>query len=260
MKNEIEKFRVDVKANRILKFDESWYQVELNGTQHDLISITTVLSRAYPMNPSLLAWIKKNGENADILRDEAGKEGSSVHRIIELALKGNEVSFENEDGSRNYTIVEWEKFCFWCAWYKDARQTIDLQPLYVEQIVYDIEEGIAGTIDLIAETSSGRQIYDWKTGHIGTGEVQVSKYLTMANKMKFFGEIKHANIVQLGATLNKNGWRVTNIKYPELLSDIFDSVLKLFNRVYPELQPKYKTFPNKTSLQFIEKEETTWVH
>jgi hypothetical protein len=105
---------------------------------------------------------------------------------------------------------------------------------------------------LIAGTDEGTIIIDWKTGQLGNGDIQVSKYLDMANKMGMYGEIKRVAIVQLGNGLNKKGWRMTEILEVDYHIKTFNLDLELFNRVYPDFAPKYKTYPNTVSLESLD--------
>jgi hypothetical protein len=249
-----QKFNVDLQANKINKFDQQWYQIATPEGFKDLKSVTTILSMAHPIDAGLIQWMKREGRNADIIRDEAAQLGTHVHKLIEMTLTGAELTFELEDKQRICTLEEWETFLHWCDWYQEAKKTLGLKPLFVEQIVFNIEEGIAGTVDLIAETNSGIIIIDWKTGQIGNGEIQVSKYLDIANNLKVYGEIKGAAILQLGNGLNKKGYRLSQIDNIDYHIKTFNLDLELFNRVYPDFKPKYKTYPNVVSLEILNKE------
>jgi hypothetical protein len=247
-----QKFNVDLAVNKINKFDQQWYQIVTPSGVADLKSVTTILSMAHPIDAGLIQWMKREGRNADLIRDEAAQLGTHVHKLIELTLSGAEITFEDENKNRVCTLDEWEVFLHWCDWYQEMKQVHDLKPLHIEQIVFNIEEGIAGTVDLIAGTDEGTMIFDWKTGQLGNGNIQVSKYLDMANKMGMYGEIKRAAIVQLGNGLNKKGWRMTEITNIDYHIKTFNLDLELFNRVYPDFKPKYKEYPNVVSLAMLD--------
>jgi hypothetical protein len=251
-----QKFNVDLQINKINKFDQQWYQIATPEGFKDLRSVTTILNMVHPIDIGFIQWMKREGRNADIIRDEASQLGTHVHKLIELTLSGTELTFETEDKQRICTLDEWEIFLHWCDWYKDAKKTIKLKPLFVEQIVFNIEEGIAGTVDLIANTKNGIIVFDWKTGQLGNGNIQVSKYLDIANKLKIYGEIKGASIVQLGSNLNKKGYRVTDIENLDFHIKTFNLDLELFNRVYPDFKPKYKVYPNIVSLKILDEIST----
>jgi hypothetical protein len=247
-----QRFNVDLEINKINKFDQQWYKVATPQGQIDLKSVTTILNMAHPIDPGLLRWMKQEGRNADVIRDEAGQLGTHVHKLIELTLSGAEITFEDENKNRVCSLEEWEIFLYWCDWYKEMKEKHALKPLYVEQIVFNVEAGIAGTIDLIASTDEGLILIDWKTGQLGNGDIQVSKYLDMATEFGMYGEIKRAAIVQLGSSLNKKGWRMTEIVNTDYHIKTFNLDLELFNRVYPDFKPKYKEYPNVVSLAILD--------
>lgn len=249
------KYNVDVKANRINKFDQQWYQIVTEAGTVDLKSVTTVLQKVHPMDAGLVEWFKKAGREANTIRDEAGQLGSHVHKLIEMVLRNEPIVFQNENGTRNCTIEEYEKFILWCKWYQEARNGKEqLEVLYVEQIVYNLDEEIAGTVDLICDTSNGRRIKDWKTGNVGHGKIQISKYVDMVNKMGLFGEVTGADIVQLGEDLNKKGYRITEVEEIQHGIETFNLDLELFARVYPNFRPKYKIYPNSITLEMLDNE------
>ncbi len=83
--------------------------------------------------------------------------GSQVHARVEYAIRkelGQEVGPEppmSEDA--------WSSFSSWENW----RKGVDLKPLFIEQTVYNLTDGYAGTLDLIAEVGGQRALIDWKT-------------------------------------------------------------------------------------------------
>jgi len=250
-------FQVDLEMNKVNKFDQQWYQVVTpDRGVIDCRSVTTILKMAHPIDPGLIKYFKKNGEDSDRIRDEAGQRGSAVHKLIELTLTGNPVSFENEANVRSCSLEEWEIYLMWCRWYQQARKEEELKVLYVEQMVYDLDARIAGTVDLICDTNKGRRIKDWKTGGIYQGDIQVSKYVDMLNRLEMFGTIDGADIVQLGHALNKKGFRETEIENIPHNVSRFNLDLEVFNINFPDFAPKYKSYPNTVTLEMLDGEES----
>ena len=250
------KFNVDIKANQINKFDQQWYQViHPEKGLIDCRSVTTIIGKAHPIDAGLIRFLKEKGKDADIIRDEAGQVGSHVHKLIEMALTGNPITFENELGNRLCSLEEYEIFLMWCNWYQTARLTENLKVLFVEQVVYSLNERIAGTVDLICETKNGIRIKDWKTGGIFNGDIQVSKYVDIVNRMEFFGKVIGADIVQLGGGLNKKGWRQTEIENIEHNIKRFNLDLQVFDINFPNFKPKYKSYPNTVTLEMLDSGE-----
>jgi hypothetical protein len=72
-------------------------------------SVTTYLE-AYPKSYAYYEWLKSAGDNADEIRDEAGRRGSVVHKLTERYDNGEEVSFLDENGNIGYKVAEWSMF------------------------------------------------------------------------------------------------------------------------------------------------------
>lgn len=250
-----QKFNVDVGANRILRFDQNWYQVPTPEGIKDFKGVTTVLD-VYPKGIGFKLWLQRTGADADTIRDEAGQLGSHVHKLIEMTLRGETVTFEDEKANRICTLEEWEKYMRWCAWYQLAREEDEFEPLFIEQIVFDPLQEVAGTIDCIAKTSRGLRIKDWKTGsYIGdTAEIQVAKYMQMANAMKSFGQITGADIIHLSAQ-NKQGFKEIEVEnYGEQLES-WDHTHAIWMRINKNAKPKYRVYPNTVSLEVLNGEK-----
>lgn len=246
------RFSVDYAANRINKFDEQWYQIADPKTSEliDCRSVTTILD-VYPKGIGFKLWLQRAGEDADKIRNEAGQLGSNVHRLIELTLRGETITFEGLDGQRYATIDEWERYLSWCRWYKEAIEKQSIEPIAIEQIVFDLENRIAGTIDLVANTKDGVKIFDWKTGgYIGdTAEIQVNQYRKMVNATDEF--VTGCEIIQLNPSVNKKGYKIIVPEGYEADVRAFASCVQIFDRAYPNAKPKYKTYPNEVSLEYL---------
>jgi hypothetical protein len=57
--------------------------------------------------------LKKNGEDSDNIRDEAGRKGSKVHDMTERYDNGEEVSLLNEHGDFSVSMAEWNMLEKW---------------------------------------------------------------------------------------------------------------------------------------------------
>lgn len=96
-------YRVDLTNNRIDFLDTRFY---LHSSGNYYPSATTILD-AYPKGAGFYEWLKKAGEDADEIRDEAGNEGSTVHRLTEAYDLGHEVSLFDTNGNINVKMIEW---------------------------------------------------------------------------------------------------------------------------------------------------------
>lgn len=89
---------------------------------------------------------------------KAAEIGSQVHALVEWNLHkemGHKVGPEPKVADKAlWGFMAWE----------DWRKSVDLKPLFIEQVVYSERHGYAGTLDLIAEVSGKLAVIDWKTG------------------------------------------------------------------------------------------------
>lgn len=255
-----QKFNVDVGANRINKYDEQCYTVNTPKGVFDLPSVS-LIKEIFPKSKGLELFFKKYGNDADTIRDEAGQLGTHVHKIIQQTLIGETVSFENEDGKRNCSLVEWERYLSWCLWYQSVKEELALEPIAVEQIVWDLDLFVAGTVDLIAKTNRGIEIFDWKTGGSvdDDASVQVAAYWEMTNRMKIFGKVEFASIVQLNPKLNKAGFRAKEIENLQQYFGYFLNCKEIWKGKNKNFKPKYRTYPNQISLESLNAEKLSFM-
>lgn len=150
-------YRVDLTAGRITFLDNRFYYTEA-GTP--VPSVTTVLN-AYPKGAAFYEWLKKNGEDSDTLRDEAGRRGSVVHKMTEDYDKGIEVSLFGGDGELSISMVEWAMF----ERYVEFRTRFKPEVLEIETNIISEKLGYAGTRDRVISLNGKRILLDIKTGN-----------------------------------------------------------------------------------------------
>lgn len=147
---------VDLPQNRVTFLDARFYQLG----EKFIPSVTTILE-AYPKGAAYYEWLKKNGEDSDAIRDEAGRRGSLVHELTERYEKGIEVSLFNENGGIDYKLSEWAMFERFVEFTKRFPYNIN----YSEQNFISEELGYAGTIDRIVEMEGKTILLDIKTSN-----------------------------------------------------------------------------------------------
>ena len=128
-------------------------------------SVTTILD-AYPKGPAFFEWLKKNGEDADNIRDEAGAIGSTVHGLTEKYDNGEIVSLIDADGKIRYKSTEWKQF----ERYVEFSNQVQPQILRTEYNIISPNLRTAGTIDrniyLDNGKVKGRFLLDIKTSNV----------------------------------------------------------------------------------------------
>ena len=121
-------------------------------------SVTTFLE-AWPKGAAYHEWLKKHGADADEIRDEAGRRGSTVHNLTEQLDFGAEVRMCGEDGSPRYKMSEWAML----ERYVDFRKAHAPRIIDIETNLVDSELGYAGTLDRVMELKDDVWIIDIKT-------------------------------------------------------------------------------------------------
>jgi hypothetical protein len=133
-------FRLDLTGKQLTFLDTRFY---LSQAGNYLPSVTTILE-AYPKSAQFYDWIKKNGEDADAIRDEAGRRGSVVHGLSERYDNGEEVSLMNQDGFIDFKLGDWAMF----ERYVEFRNRFpEFEIEATEMNVVSDALGIGGTID-----------------------------------------------------------------------------------------------------------------
>lgn len=169
-------YKIDLAARRIDFLDNRFYFDE-DGTA--VPSVTTLLE-AYPKGAAFYEWLKKNGEDSDTIRDEAGRKGSVVHGLTESYDNGLEVSLMNEDGYIEYKMIEWAMF----ERYVDFRKRFPLEIINTELSLVSKALGFAGTLDRLIKMNGKLVLLDIKT----SGSIWPSYWLQLAAYKQLFQE------------------------------------------------------------------------
>lgn len=120
------------------------------------------LLKAQPMGrPTYLATLQgRLGKQKAHQRElaKAGEIGTQVHALIEWNLRrtlGQAVGPEPR-------VVDAGQWAFMA--YQDWAQSVNLKPLFIEQVVFSRAHKYAGTMDLLAEVNGAVTLVDFKTG------------------------------------------------------------------------------------------------
>lgn len=147
---------VDEENKRISFLDSRFYKA---GPDLYVPSVTTILE-AYPKGAAYAEWLKRNGVDADELRDEAGRRGSVVHEMTETLDKGGALSLMGEKGEPQYKLMEWAML----ERYVDFRTRHAGQIHAIEMNLVSAQLGFAGTLDRIITIDGVTYLMDIKTG------------------------------------------------------------------------------------------------
>src|SRR3990167_1797674 len=203
----MKKYFINKTEKRIDIFNERHYRRIIDGQEKWYINVTHIID-TYSEKFGIMQFVKKNGEDSDVIRDTYAMLGSEVHNLIDNFLKGEVIKYPiDRDNSMN--LFAWERFNKWIDNFyipvlKDKYNIIE-----AELIVYNDETKTAGTIDLVAENSATNkiEIFDWKTSKaIFEGMYkQVSTYACMLSIEQAMNYIPLAHVVLINPELN-NKW------------------------------------------------------
>lgn len=171
---------IDTGARQLTLLDSRFYITEEG---QPVPSVTTILE-AYPKGPEYFAWIKKVGEDADEIRDEAGRRGSTVHALTEAYDRGEEVTLLTADGHPAYKLAEWAMF----ERYVEFTGRYNPDNCWVEQNFVSPALGFAGTVDRIMMINGRLFLVDIKTSNTiyPSYWLQLAAYRQLADEQDIF--------------------------------------------------------------------------
>jgi hypothetical protein len=194
---------IDTQAHRITLLDARFYFDEQGKP---VPSVTTILE-AYPKDAGYFKWLKDAGNDADTIRDEAGRRGSIVHELTERYDRGEEVSLLTGDGWPGYKMIEWSMF----ERYVDFSTRFEPDHLMVEQNFVSLKLGYAGTIDRVMEVGGKCYLVDIKTSNAiyDSYWLQLAAYRELYNADRDYyddgGYLDGVAILWLNAKTRTNG-------------------------------------------------------
>lgn len=170
-------YMVDTTNNQITFLDQRYYRTEAG----DYIPSVTTILEAYPKGAQYYEWLKKNGEDSDNIRDEAGRRGSRVHQMTEAYDNGETVSLIDEQGNINIKVSEWNMF----EKYVEFRTRFPFEIIKNEFTLISPGLGFAGTVDRVIELDGKVILVDIKTSNA----IYDSYWLQIVSYKKLLEEI-----------------------------------------------------------------------
>lgn len=233
-------FFINTNTKQITFTDNRFYTNEAG--QH-VPSVTTIL-QAYPKDAHFFKWLKEVGEDADTIRDEAGRRGSIVHKLTEEYDAGMEINLLNTDGNIGYKLAEWSMF----ERYVDFRKSHELEVLLSEVNIIDPKLGYAGTVDRIIRYNGKTILVDIKTSNAIHDQywLQLAAYSELIKKNVKKIKIDNVAILWLNAKTRTSkqfqgiGWQLVFRDNAERKNDLelFKATQKLWTAQNKTLQPK----------------------
>ena len=239
-------------VGRIDLFDQRWYTIQQdNETEVDVPSVTTILG-ILDKGYGFQQWLMDVGHNAPAIRDKAGLLGSTVHNLAENTLLGDTVIYD--DHSIGWWA--WERYMYWCEMYREICKDnkVEFEPDDIEKVVYDLDLGVAGTLDWIPKINGKRKVFDWKTGTLidrASAELQVIVYA------KFFEKITGEEVDEAfigwipDQKPNKKGYRIISVPVNDKQYDVFKSQVGLWYWKNGKEKPRFRTYRTEMNMDYI---------
>lgn len=244
---------VKIHKDRIEFLDSRYYLHAVTGNFYP--SVTTILE-AYPKNAQFFEWLKRAGEDADEIRDEAGRKGSVVHQLTEDYDNGKECSILDDYGNAQYKQIEWAMF----ERYVDFRTrypqfTIDA----IELNYVSVKNGFGGTLDRVFDMDGKKWLVDIKTSNAIHPHywLQLAAYVAMYEELNPTTKIDQVGILWLNAKTRTEGagkstqgvgWKLQEPEYS------ISYYWELFKNIYTTWQHENKnTKPKNISYQLRHK-------
>lgn len=244
-------YRIDITSQQLTFLDSRFYYSE-DGS---FVPSVTTLLEAYPKGAAFYEWLKKNGEDSDAIRDEAGKRGSLVHTLTERYDNGEEINLINENGNIDLKISEWAMF----ERYVEFRSKFAFDILSTEQVYVSTQLGFAGTLDRVIKMNGKTVLVDIKT----SGSIWPSYWLQLAAYKKLVEQeiqIDQVAILWLNAktrtdgtkgAIQGKGWQFISKEDTTKDWELFKATQQLWKAENGDSTPRQVTYKLKHQLLTI---------
>ena len=221
---------------QITTTDERWYLVD--GVY--LPSVTWILNYL-PKGYAFEQWLKTHGQNADDIRDKAGKRGSVIHAVLEQLLLGKEVKHDDKflnnitGEMQEITAEEYAMSFTFIDWYNEHKPEV----IQTEATVSDGKT--AGTVDLVCKIGDQYWVIDFKTSKQihNTHLIQVANYRKKLEKD--YPGIK-GGILLIGKG-TKKGYQFKPLENEQALETVFEAAYQIWDFEVKQKQPLQRDYP-----------------
>lgn len=236
-------YRIDFTSRQITFLDTRFYLTESGNY---VPSVTTILD-CYPKPPSFYDWLKKVGEDADTIRDEAGERGSTVHKLTERYDAGEEINLISESGNIDYKLLEWSMF----ERYVEFRRRFEFEVIHSELHLLSDKLGFAGTLDRAIRFRGRNLLLDIKTSNSLYDHfwLQTAAYKELLAEAQPELKIDGTAILWLNAntrtegkagTVQGKGWQLIERKAEDAVNDwpLFQATHNLWKAERGSMKPR----------------------
>lgn len=232
-----------INGNQLTFLDNRFY---LSESGNMWPSVTTV-NECYPKGFAYFEWLKKHGEDADEIRDEAGRRGSVVHKLTEDYDNGIEVTLLDDNGYIGYKLIEWKMF----ERYVQFRDRFSTFVIHNELNLVSDQYKIGGTVDRIMKVDDKVLLVDIKTSNFISQHywLQVAAYRKMAEEKNI--KVDAVAILWLNAKTKTDGkpgsyqgqgYQLIIREDTEKDWQLFQATYKLWFAEYGDMKPKSTSY------------------
>lgn len=242
----IEHRKVNDGILQITTSDERWYTLD----EETFYKSNSWVTSFWPKGRGFEEFLKKNGDEAEQIKRDAGNKGSKIHQAIEDLLNGIEVKFDakymNHDTGREeeLTADEYWTIMTFVKWWEKLNAEHEVKVLAVEHSDISLTMEVGYTLDLLIQVDGEKWIVDYKT----------SKEIYMSHKlqtwlMKFHQKADRAFLLQIGYNRNKDGFKLTEVE--EDLQAEYNACLKIWEREVSDeaKKPLQKDYPMSLTVE-----------
>lgn len=236
-------YKIDFTSRQITFLDTRFY---LTQSGNYVPSVTTILD-CYPKPAAFYDWLKKVGEDADTIRDEAGNRGSIVHKLTERYDAGEEVNLIDEGGNIDYKLTEWSMF----ERYVEFRRRFGFEVIHSELHLLSDKLGFAGTLDRVIQFNGRLLIIDIKTSNSLYDHfwLQMAAYKQLLAEVQPGLKIDGYAVLWLNAqtrtegkagTVQGKGWQMIERKAEDVSKDwpLFQATRQLWQAERGDMKPR----------------------
>jgi hypothetical protein len=228
-------------TNQITFTDSRFYTTESG----DFVPSVTTIGDAYPKGAEYFSWLKKVGEDADTIRDEAGRRGSVVHELTERFDRGDKINLIDGGGRIGFKLSEWAMF----EKYVDFRDNHNVEHKLIEVNMISEKLGYAGTMDRYSIINGVPMLIDIKT----SGAIYPFYWLQLAAYKELMKEkypdlkVEQVGILWLnaktrtagkGKDIQGTGWQLVTKSDTTKELELFNATHKLWLAENGTMKPK----------------------
>jgi hypothetical protein len=212
---------------RITTLDERWYSREVRDPKTGLPVIEyrpsiTYKAHFYPKGKGFEQYLKRNGEDADVIVALAAERGSKVHQAIEVLNRGGEVKLSDKFlNTRTGQEEELTPDEYWCVmtylrwWETEGRNQYEI--LEAEDIIWPEGPGSEYGGPLHFAATRDIRLRRKSDGTTGTVDVKTSKDIYASHIIQVSAIAEASGdawqaILQVGYTRTQKGYKFTEVE------------------------------------------------